>query len=131
MLSEVGGQTNAFRTGGESSSFLLLLVRHLLLEAMHLFLVASCYYCEEWKLLSLAHRFCLDLLETVASTRYSATPNLAMAWPHTLAADEVVAEVNNEVIITHDPDWDPMGFKQVGFGRCVVLLLLVCEMGVQ
>ena len=26
------------------SSFLLLLVRHLLLEAMHLFLVASCYY---------------------------------------------------------------------------------------
>ncbi|CAK9022067.1 Probable protein S-acyltransferase 23 (Probable palmitoyltransferase At2g14255) (Zinc finger DHHC domain-containing protein At2g14255) [Durusdinium trenchii] len=29
---------------------------------------------------------------------------------------EVVAEVNNEVIITHDPDWDPMGFKQVGFG---------------
>ena len=28
----------------EPSSFLLLLVRHLLLEAMHLFLVASCYY---------------------------------------------------------------------------------------
>ena len=27
-----------------STSFLLLLVRHLLLEAMHLFLVASCYY---------------------------------------------------------------------------------------
>ena len=27
-----------------SNSFLLLLVRHLLLEAMHLFLVASCYY---------------------------------------------------------------------------------------
>ena len=26
------------------SSFLLLLVRDLLLEAMHLFLVASCYY---------------------------------------------------------------------------------------
>ena len=26
------------------SSFLLLLVRHLLLEAMHLFLIASCYY---------------------------------------------------------------------------------------
>ena len=29
---------------GAPSSFLLLLVRHLLLEAMHLFLVASCYY---------------------------------------------------------------------------------------
>ena len=28
---------------GAPSSFLLLLVRHLLLEAMHLFLVASCY----------------------------------------------------------------------------------------
>ena len=27
-----------------SNSFLLLLVRHLLLEAMHLFLVASCFY---------------------------------------------------------------------------------------
>ena len=27
-----------------SNSFLLLLVRHLLLEAMHLLLVASCYY---------------------------------------------------------------------------------------
>ena len=27
-----------------SNSFLLLLVRHLLLEAMHLFLVVSCYY---------------------------------------------------------------------------------------
>ena len=27
---------------GAPSSFLLLLVRHLLLEAMHLFLVASC-----------------------------------------------------------------------------------------
>ena len=29
---------------GAPSSFLLLLVRHLLLEAMHLLLVASCYY---------------------------------------------------------------------------------------
>ena len=28
---------------GAPSSFLLLLVRHLLLEAMHLFLVAYCY----------------------------------------------------------------------------------------
>ena len=27
-----------------SNSFLLLPVRHLLLEAMHLFLLASCYY---------------------------------------------------------------------------------------
>ena len=26
------------------SSFLLLLVKHLLLEVMHLFLIASCYY---------------------------------------------------------------------------------------
>ena len=32
------------RLNSVSNSFLLLLVRHLLLEAMHLFLVASCYY---------------------------------------------------------------------------------------
>ena len=30
-----------------TNSFLLLLVRHVLLEAMHLLLVASCYYCAD------------------------------------------------------------------------------------
>ena len=39
------GTTNAqmVLSRGGNNSFLLLLVRHLLLEAMHLLLVASCY----------------------------------------------------------------------------------------
>ena len=39
-----------------SNSFLLLLVRHLLLEAMHLFLVAYCFFCG----------LCYDLLKAHA-----------------------------------------------------------------
>ena len=52
LVWKVGGVGDRWAKGGVSNSFLLLLVRHLLLEAMHLFLVASCYnllFCTNYK----------------------------------------------------------------------------------